>query len=114
MSTNHELQSLLDLISETLQTLPDNARGIAANLIRRRIDELYPKPIAKCVDVVEKMTPAEQHAFGITELGYGKYLDIQIRDIPREYLEWLADAKRKEWRELHSYLLSLGVNDIHG
>ncbi len=64
-------------------------------------------------DELKPMTEGEAWGFGMTPITFGRYEDVLYCDIPYEYLTWLADTKRTEWRELRRYLMTRtdGVSD---
>ena len=49
------------------------------------------------------MTPEQAERFGRERITFGKHAGTEYRDVPREYLEWLADEALK----LQSYLRAL-------
>lgn len=105
---------LLSLVESELCTFTDCERTIAANMLRRKLDELDPpKPIAPDPHELTPMTSGEAAQFEVAIMPYGKHAGLPHGSIPREYLEWLVDAKRAEWRELRRYLMH-GEKIEHG
>ena len=106
------LDELLQMLSDELRPLallPDGSLQlrIAANKFRRVLDQFDPPkpPDPLLVMSLLPMTDAEAKQFETNPMAYGKHAGTPTRDVPRDYLEWLADAKRSEWREMHRYLL---------
>jgi uncharacterized protein (DUF3820 family) len=95
--------------------IPENKR-LAANAVRRAIDERFPLPkpsirlrMGATIQSLAPMTPREAYAYGNQEMLYGRHAGTRIRDIPRDYLEWLGDEKRQDWQQLRRYLMTSEV-----
>lgn len=97
---------LLSLVESELCTFTDRERTIAANMLRRKLDELDPpKPIAPDPHELKPLTSGEAAQFEADAIMFGKHIGTPHGSIPREYLAWLCDEKRAEWRQLRRYLM---------
>jgi hypothetical protein len=110
----HEIAELLDIIRYCIeQECADiSERRIAANMIRRRLQELAPEPIVVAARVVEQdgrpgwepMRHDEMQNYGHGTLGYGQYASTPMAEVDIAYLAWLADSKREDARQLTRYI----------
>lgn len=60
----------------------------------------YAAPLIPKPQELLTMSNAEASRFGCERITFGKYAGTEYRDVPRDYLEWLADEALK----LQSYL----------
>lgn len=102
---------LKEVIEEELKTpqLTEQHRQIICSGLRRVLNSISPeKPDDRVA--AEEITPfslTEAQAYGKRQQEYGKFSGKPMSSIPREYLGWLADNKRKEvteWKSLLRYL----------
>lgn len=106
--TEERLAQIVDLVQAEMPLLPnDQVRKILVGRLVRlvfpngRIQE-QPAPDAPAGPV--PMEDQEADRYGRMVAGFGRFKGQRYRDIPRDYLEWLADQKRDEWQALHRYL----------
>ena len=87
-----------DLVDLIRAELPEEAmqRRVTINKI---IAALSPPPIPK-----QDSPPVNITGFSTRVMPYGKHSGQRYCEIPKDYLAWLADAKRQEWCELDAYL----------
>ncbi len=96
---------LAELVREEMSKRNEIEQRIIANRVKMTISkwissgQIPPQP-------VEPMTDQEALVFEREIMEFGKYSGMQIKDIPLDYLIWLADAGRKSWRNTHAYLSS--------
>lgn len=97
--------TLAQMVREELEGRDEVGQRIIANRVRHAIEawvhvgETPPQP-------VKPMTDQEATAFECEPMEFGKYNGVPVKDVPLDYLEWVADAGRKTWRQIHAYLNS--------
>lgn len=105
MSAGETGDALADLVLSELQGKSDLEQRILANRI---FAALAPWQLATTVRVptppLIPMGLAEASEYEQTTLGFGSHKDVPIQLVPTAYLEWLADACRDTWKNLHRYL----------
>jgi len=97
--------TLAELIRAELAGCTPTAQRIIANRIKAAI-ESWIEPGEKPLQSVPPMTDQEAFLFKQERMEFGKYTGQCVCDVPLDYLEWLADASRKTWRQIHGYLNS--------
>lgn len=95
--------SLGELIREEMESRDPVAQRIIANRVRLAIEE-WIKAGENPPQPVPPMNDAEVRRCELEIMPFGKHHGEQIRDVPFDYLEWLADESRNTWRKLHAYL----------
>lgn len=109
-SPNEISEYLKEVIEEELKypQLSDQQRQIICSGLRRVLNSISPERQDQAAQ--EEITPlslTEAQAYGKRKQEYGKFSGKPMSSIPREYLGWLADNKRKEvteWKSLLRYL----------
>jgi hypothetical protein len=97
--------TLAEMIREELDSRNEIEQRIIAHRVRDAIEawiragEIPPQP-------VKPMTDAEAQAFEQEPMEFGKYNGVKVKDVPLDYLIWVADAGRKTWQQIHAYLHS--------
>lgn len=56
--------------------------------------------------IITPMLDAEAKGYEANIIGFGKHKGKRYSEVPVEYLQWLADKQREDWRALHAYLQS--------
>jgi hypothetical protein len=98
---------LIELFREELAVQGGIQLHVACNSLRRVLDEFDPPANAPLtLPTMQPMTKHERACFEAETMIYGKHFGEKMGDIPRDYLEWLADAKHREWRQLRRYLMT--------
>lgn len=90
---------VFDLIGDEIQRMTVLERRVLAGMIHR--DESPAPPATQ----LEPMSDREYWEFELRMMEFGRHCGEQMRDIPRDYLAWLADQSRQTWRDLHRYLM---------
>lgn len=108
---NHDLtgdtEAAIGMIKELLGKANKSQAAIIANRLRRVLDDLSPKRGTVALPDTVEMMPEEQAAsFARKVLTFKPYQDRTYGEVPRRYLEWLADKKRSDSRELRAFLMS--------
>jgi hypothetical protein len=102
MTAGQVAEELLELLELEFDKLDPVGQRIVANRLLERLSAWLPEP--KPLPPVEPMTEQQAKAYGLSALDFGKHAGEELRDVPVDYLEWLADASRDLWRNLHGYL----------
>lgn len=97
--------ALAELIQAELEGHAPIAQRIIANRVKAAIELWIPARAQAPADLIP-MTDQEALAFEQDRMEFGKYSGRPVGDVPLDYLEWLADAGRKTWRQIHAYLNS--------
>lgn len=101
-----DTDSVVEFISDLLRRTDGVQRTIIANRLRRAIDEVSPPKAVEQPETIEPMPYEEAMVFRHTPITYGQYCGESWGDIPRQYLDWLVEVKRAEWRQLLRFLKS--------
>lgn len=87
---------------------------IRCNRLRKLADELDPpKPqeSAPC-DNLDAMSLNEEAEFGRNAIPFGRHAGLSYDEVPRDYLDWLVEEKRTEWRQLVRYLKARNRREV--
>lgn len=97
--------TLAAMVRDELAGRDPMEQRIIANRVREAIDD-WCKPQEVPPQPVQPMTDAEAIRFESEPMEFGKYNGIPVKDVPLDYLAWVADAGRRSWRQIHAYLQS--------
>lgn len=78
---------------------------IIANRVKSAIESWIPARVQTPADLIP-MSDQEASVFEASLMEFGKYAGKNVYSVSWDYLEWLADAGRKNWRQIHTYLNS--------
>lgn len=98
-------ETLAAMVAEELAGFTGLELRIQCNRVRSVLDKLD-RPGMPAV-AMQPMTSGESKAFGEQCLTFGKHAGERYSEAPRDYLDWLVETKRTEWRQLLRYLQSL-------
>lgn len=103
-----DLGPAVALMLEELTSLPESERRIVGNIVRRKLADLCGEPVHDPPPVaeVQPMRDAEAKTFADEIVPYGKYKGESWGDVPRAWLEWLAEQKRSEAKKFAAFLKS--------
>jgi hypothetical protein len=104
-------QTLIDLIVEESSGLDNIGRTIVARRIVGVLSGWLPKDKQPPPDMLPPMDESEARRFGAETIEFGKHAGERFDAVPLDYLQWLADASRKTWHNLHRYLRSMRVTE---
>lgn len=105
--TPEQSMELAVFVVDELAGLEGTELRVAANKVRRALDAIDPvEEQATAVDDLKPMRKAEAAEFGGRAFEYGKFTGQRPIDVEYDDLAWLCDLRRKNWRELHRYLLT--------
>ena len=86
------------------------AKRVWANKLRCLLDEIDPpRSQPGSGHELEPMSVGEQQEFGNTLIDFGQHAGQPYREVPRSYLEWLADRSRLQFRNLRRFLMTTEV-----
>lgn len=98
---------LATLVSTEIAGAESLSVHVECNKIRRMLDSIDPPKRTKAVEpsmTLEPMTQDESHRFGRMPITYGRWSGTPMHSVPRDYLDWLCELKREEWKQLLRYL----------
>lgn len=98
-------ETLAAMVAEELGGFTGLELRVQCNRVRSVLDKLD-RPGMPAV-AMQPMTSGESKAFGEQYINFGKWAGDRYCDVPRDYLDWLVETKRSEWRQLLRYLQSL-------
>ncbi|OHB80873.1 MAG: hypothetical protein A2W31_11495 [Planctomycetes bacterium RBG_16_64_10] len=95
---------LCELIASETRGMDTVATRIVANRIARVIEPWLPLRDKSAATLVQPMTNSEARVFEQETIEFGKHAGTKFKDVPLDYLIWLADKCRRTWRKIHAYL----------
>jgi len=107
MPINEDIRDITELIESVADDLNDVGKRVLALRVQECIQQWLSstKPKAQRPNLVP-FTIIEAREYGSKLMDFGFHKGTPIKDIPRDYLEWLADKSRNNWQELWKYLNS--------
>lgn len=113
MTPTSPIESVIELVKGEAEHLDPTARHVLARHLLCLVGPwiqgshvlvVADKPIATSRTELAPMTDRESLDYERTKLGFGEHGKKLIRDVPLDYLAWLADESRRTWMLLHRYL----------
>jgi hypothetical protein len=106
--TPEQSTQLAVFVVDELAGLEGTDLRVAANKIRRALNAIDPveEQATSLKDLLSPMGKVEAETFGGRAFEYGKFTGQRPIDVEYDDLAWLCDLRRKNWRELHRYLLT--------
>jgi hypothetical protein len=109
-----------EIAAEIISLIQDEAGKLDAvgqRIMARRIQEcvqawLPPPTVAVRFTDPKPLTTAQAREYGSRLMEYGQYKGTPIKDVPHDYLAWLADKSRETWTSLRDYLSSPGLRRV--
>ena len=96
----------MDIIGEEGDKYCPLGRRIIANRIVAFLSAWLPLVETAPPPTATPMTDIEAKAYGDERMEFGHYAGTRIDEVPRSYLEWLADSSRTTAVQLSRYLKS--------
>lgn len=109
LTPRDEAEVLADLVADELEAFCPIGRRIIAARLESVLSPHVPRIAPASSSDLQPMGEAEAARYGATALPFGRYGGKPVSDAPLAYLEWLADASRATWLNLHRYLNSPAV-----
>lgn len=106
--TPEQSMQLAVFVVDELAGLEGTELRVAANKVRRALNAIDPveeTPVG-LKDFLAPMGKVEADDFGSHVFDYGKFQGRRPDNVEYDDLAWLCDLRRKNWRELHRYLLT--------
>lgn len=106
--------SVGDTLAEMIRSELEGRSEVEMRIIAHRVQKAV-EAWAKVGEVpphpVKPMTAQEALAFEQEPMEFGKYNGVAVKDVPLDYLQWVADAGRRTWQQLHAYLNSPRIRE---